>query len=163
MAVAPKPNIIPWPQIQSLVHQNNGSNLCDDVIDCIVFKESSREGGFNANAVPLGTGGQPIPGATASGLMQVTRGAAATVNANYPHAVSSTVLYNALSNPALNITVGSEYLQILSDEYGGLRNALNHYGGTVKTGTYANDVLNCVKQLNNGNVGQAEASAHGAQ
>ncbi|MGH9396820.1 MAG: RHS repeat-associated core domain-containing protein, partial [Terriglobia bacterium] len=157
----PKPNIITWPQLQKLVHQNNESNFCDDLIDCIVFKESTAPGGFNANAVPPVNPSTGVPVSSATGLMQITRGAAATDNNNYPHAPSGAALYNALSNPALNIFVGSEYLQILSDVYGGLRSGLNHYGGTVTSGSYANDVLNCVEQLQQGNFYAAEGAAHG--
>jgi hypothetical protein len=152
----PRPNIITWPELQQLVHENNESNFCDELIDCIIFKESSVPGGFNANAlgVPFHYGNTVQQ---AKGLMQVTQGAADTVNSNYPHATSGATLYGALSNPALNIFVGSEYLQILSDEYGGLRAALAHYGPKG----YANDILNCVKQLLHGNFNAAEAAAHG--
>ncbi len=144
------------------MHQNNESNLCDEVVDCIVFKESSAPGGFNANALgrpftpPEGGGTQQ-----AKGLMQITQNTAATDNNNYPHAPSGAALYNALSNPALNIFVGSEYLQIVLDEYGDVRNALNRYGGTVGTGSYANAVLNCVQELQLGNLSLAEQAAHG--
>ncbi len=92
----------------------------------------------------------------AKGLMQITQAAADTVNSNYPHAPSGE-LYGALSDPALNIFVGSEYLQILSDEYGGIRAALTHYGPKG----YADDILNSVKQLAAGNLNGAEAAAHG--
>lgn len=150
------PNIITWPRLQGLVHANNESNFCDDLIDCIVFKESTVRGGFNANAL-----GVPFHYSNtmqqAKGLMQITQGAANTVNSNYPHAASGTALYQALSNPALNIFVGSEYIQILSDEYGGLSAGLTHYGPKG----YANDVLKCVQQLQQGNFGAAEAAAHG--
>jgi RHS repeat-associated protein len=159
--VPPKPNIIRWPQLQQLVHENNESTFCDELIDCIIFKESALDGGFNAEAlgVPFKYRGTLQQ---AKGLMQVTQGAAQTVSKEYTSYPPGLTLYEELSDPAINIQVGSDYLQYLYGKYGNnLRSALNHYGGTVKSGTYADDILECLKQLQRGNVPAAEAAAHG--
>ncbi|HEV2416458.1 MAG TPA: RHS repeat-associated core domain-containing protein [Terriglobia bacterium] len=140
---APKPNIITWPQLKNLVHANNESNLCDDVVDCIVFKESSRGGGFDANAVPPIDPKTGVPKSSARGLMQVTRPATVDLHRLYPANFPANT-YDKLFNPVINVQAGSTYLDILVGRFGSLSTALAHYG----TGPgYANDVLNCVKQL----------------
>jgi RHS repeat-associated protein len=150
--------IITWPQLQQLVHHNNESNLCDELIDCIVFKESPTAGGFNAEALgrpfnpPEGGGTQQ-----AKGLMQITQNTAATINNVYRMATSGAALYQGLFDPAINIKAGSNYIQYLYNRYGTEAAALSHYGPRG----YADDIRKCVDQLQQGNLGPAEAAARG--
>jgi RHS repeat-associated protein len=157
-------NIIYWSQLQPLVHQNNHSGECDELIDCIVRIESSAPGGYDANA--LGTPFTPRGGGPqqqARGLMQVTQGAASTVVNAYGIATSGDALYKLLFNPSINISAGSYYLQYLKGRTGGdLLKALNRYGGS-SSGGYADAIHDCVEQLKQGNLGRAEGAAHGHQ
>ena len=94
--------------------------------------------------------------------MQITQSAAQTVSNAFTGYASGPELYEGLFNPATNIQVGSDYFQYLYGRYGqDLDVALNHYGGTVKSGTYANDIFNCVQQLMGGNPSAAESASHG--
>jgi hypothetical protein len=151
----PRPNIITWPELQQLVHENNESNFCDELIDCIIFKESrvgsTLAAGFNANALgrPFRTGAWVQQ---ARGLMQVTQQAAQDL------AVPG--VYNQLFNPATNIQAGSAYLNIDVYQYhhGDLGAGVGAYG----TGTdYANEVLDCVRKLQAGNAAGAFSAAMG--
>ncbi len=152
---APPPNVITWPQLQQVVRQNNRSLFaCDELVDCIVFNESSTKGGFNTSAVP--TGAQL---STARGLMQVTKPATADVAGAPLHSGATSDLYNQLFDPATNIQVGTQYLDILYVRFGGdWQTALAHYG----TGAgYADDILNFVEDLFLGNNAGAMEAAYG--
>lgn len=74
--------------------------------------------------------------------------------------VAANDLYNQLFNPAVNIQTGSAYVEIQVSRYhhGNLLQGLNAYG----TGAgYGEDVLNCVKQLQQGNATGAFGAAIG--
>jgi len=115
-------NIISWPQLQKLVHANNKSNLCDTLIDCIIFRESHvGKGGvpsglnasFNPNALgPLNNGQH------AEGLMQIKPSTADLAVNNWNGFPAGAA--NDLFNAANNIQIGSAYLQFLSTRLSGV-------------------------------------------
>jgi RHS repeat-associated protein len=142
--------IIYWPQVQSLVHQNNKSKQCDELIDCIVFKESHMgksgvnsgyRAGFNTNA---GVGVH-----AALGLMQLEpcRQGGPCVGQYDP------------TNPAQNIQVGSNFLQQKITSLGSQEAGVQSYGPAGEE--YANHILDCASDLKAGDVGGAYADATG--
>jgi len=158
----PAKNVLTANEVAYLVHENNLSSFCDDLIDCIIFKESSTVGGFDANAlgVPFTPKGRTQQ--QAKGLMQVTQDAATDVanSKDYTGFPSGSKLYDQLFDPATNIQAGSAYLDIWVNHYahGDLKAGIAGYG----TGdNYATDILNCVQKLGEGNVVGAMAAAHG--
>jgi len=89
--------------------------------------------------------------------MQITQNTAATINNVYRMATSGAALYQGLFDPAINIKAGSNYIQYLYNRYGTEAAALSHYGPRG----YADDIRKCVDQLQQGNLGPAEAAARG--
>jgi RHS repeat-associated protein len=117
-----------YDQIMKLVAANNKSLRSDELIICVIYKESSFD--------PAGAN----PGSTAVGLMGVEKGAASDLN----------IPYNTLSDPATNIAAGSQYLHRRIDwkppfgAAGDVRTGLANYG----TGEpYADSILKCEKCL----------------
>ena len=152
-------NIVGWPVLRPLVHQNNLSSQCDELVDCIVFNEShvgsSLSLGFNANAVS---------GYGARGLMQMEPIALKDVLTNggsYPvPAATVNQVWSQMFNPALNIQAGSGELQIDIDRAkGNVLKGVTKYGPPSGSPNYANDILNCVQKLQSGDVAGAFAAA----
>ena len=117
-----------YDQVMKLVAANNKSGRSDELILCVIFKESSFD--------PAGAN----PGSSAVGLMGVEKGAAQDLN----------IPYNTLSDPATNIAAGSQYLHRRIDwkppfgAGGDVRTGLANYG----TGEpYADSILKCEKCL----------------
>ncbi len=117
-----------YDQIMKLVAANNRSLQSDELILCVIFKESSFD--------PAGANS----GSSAVGLMGVEKGAAQDLN----------IPYNTLSDPAKNIAAGSQYLHRRIDwkppfgAGGDVRIGLANYG----TGEpYADSILKCEKCL----------------
>ena len=110
-------------EVQELVDANNFSGQSNEMIICIIWKESS----FNPNVQSTTS--------TARGLMQVTKGAAK--DAGYD--------YNLLFDGATNIQAGSSYLKLRIDWAGeNVTRGLEGYG----TGTgYADNILKCEECL----------------
>jgi len=164
-SVSPPPaKLITWPQLQTLVAQNNESNLCDDVIDCIVFRESH----IGKSGVPSGLGAGFNAGAISStearGLMQVEKISLKDVltagNAYPVPAATLNRVWGQMFNPALNIEAGSNELQLkINRANGNLQRAITAYGPVSGDPNYADDVLNCVKELQAGQAGAAYAAA----
>jgi RHS repeat-associated protein len=117
-----------YDQIAKLVAANNKSLRSDELIICVIYKESSFD--------PAGAN----PNSSAVGLMGVEKGAASDLN----------IPYNTLSDPATNIAAGSQYLHRRIDwkppfgAGGDVRTGLANYG----TGEpYADSILKCEKCL----------------
>jgi RHS repeat-associated protein len=117
-----------YDQIAKLVAANNKSLRSDELIICVIYKESSFD--------PAGAN----PNSSAAGLMGVEKGAASDLN----------IPYNTLSDPATNIAAGSQYLHRRIDwkppfgAGGDVRTGLANYG----TGEpYADSILKCEKCL----------------
>ena len=110
-------NRLSYNQIKSLVAANNLSDLSDEMIIAMCWKESS----FNPDA--------ESDTSTATGLMGVTEGAANDTGYDY----------SKLSDPATNIQAGSSYLQLRVDwKDGDVFSGISGYG----TGSsYATSIL----------------------
>jgi RHS repeat-associated protein len=118
-----------YDKIAALAAANNRSGQSNELIICLVYKESS----FNPYAI------QKLPN-TARGLMGVTTGAAQDMGADY----------SKLADPALNISVGSGYLRrrINSKEPFGAAGDVEEGLGKYGEGTpYADSILDCEKCL----------------
>jgi uncharacterized protein RhaS with RHS repeats len=111
-------------QIANLVAQYNRSGQSNELIICMIFKEST----FNPDA--------DRPKGSARGLMGVTGDVADELGANYEQ----------LHDPALNIRIGTQYLHRRIDwknyANGNVRNGLAGYG---EGGAYADSLLQCEK------------------
>lgn len=104
-----------YSEIQQIVANNNAdkSELSDRLIICLIWKES----GFDPDLKNSGS--------SATGLMQVTKGAVAEVNriegTSYDH--------DDMKDPDENVEVGTTYLRILKKrKKGNLAEALDSYG-----------------------------------
>ncbi|MDD4591753.1 MAG: lytic transglycosylase domain-containing protein [Parabacteroides sp.] len=110
-------------KIKELVNNNNYSGLSNELIICLIYKEST----FDPN--------EKNKKSSATGLMQVTTGAAS--DAGYKG--------KNMYDPITNVQAGSTYLKLrVKWAHGNVKSGLNGYG----TGTgYANDILDCEKCL----------------
>lgn len=122
--------VLTFDEIMELVGKNNkASGIRDRLFVCLIWKES----GFDPTVKNSGS--------SATGLMQLTKGAIEEVNrvrkTSYDH--------NQMDNPALNIEVGTTYIDILMKRNkDSLEKALNKFG----TGTgYSNSIVACSKCL----------------
>ncbi len=112
--------------------QNNASTLLPaQTIICIMWKES----GFDTAARNSKS--------TATGLLQMTKGAVEDVNRNSPKGVHFT--HGDMTDPALNIACGSRYLDLRIRAAGGdVRRGIESFG----TGAgYATNILACADCL----------------
>lgn len=115
-------------EIKKLVVDNNqASGIRDRLFVCLIWKES----GFDPTIKNSGS--------SATGLMQLTKGAVVEVNrvrkTSYDH--------DDMNDPALNIEVGTTYIEILMKRNkDSLERALNKFG----TGKgYSNSIIACSK------------------
>ena len=112
--------------VKKLVADNN---QCDTIFDrlfiCLIWKES----GFNPDVKNAAS--------SATGLMQLTKGAVTEVN----RVKKTSFDHDAMTNPSLNIQCGTSYVDILKKRANGnLTTALNRYG----TGKgYATSIIAC--------------------
>jgi hypothetical protein len=127
---------ITYKGITFLISKNNLSGQSDEMITCIAYKESR----FSPWAKSAST--------TASGLMQVTKGAAADV---YPSVSKAEIdkWYESggkIFDPSFDLAVGSAYLGIRVQWSGGdIKKALAGYG--TQDDAYAESILDCEKGL----------------
>jgi RHS repeat-associated protein len=115
--------------IANLVAQNNRSGQSDDLIICVIYKESSFNPKSHAST------------SSAQGLMGVENGAAKDMGA----------APGTLTNPAINIQVGSGYLKGRINSRPPFGGGGNVASGLAKYGTgpgYASSILQCEKCLN---------------
>jgi len=113
-----------YDQVAMLVSDNNFSGQSNELIICLIYKEST----FNPNA--------GLPGnQSATGLMGVTDAASTDLGINWDH----------LKDPQINIATGTAYLGArIHWNHGNVKAGLAGYG----TGpTYAESLLNCEKCL----------------
>ncbi|HVJ44290.1 MAG TPA: transglycosylase SLT domain-containing protein [Dongiaceae bacterium] len=124
-----------YDQVKTLVANNNkADNFSNELVLSVAWKESS----FDETAV------QPYPN-SATGLLQITKGAVADANANTPNGVHFE--HSEMSTGSKNIQCGTYYLDILFDRFGSVKTALEHYG----TGDgYADNLLTCESCLKSG-------------
>lgn len=113
-------------EIEKLVADNNqASDIRDRLFICLIWKES----GFDPDAKNSGS--------TATGLMQLTKGAVAEVN----RVRKTSFDHDDMTNPSLNIEVGTTYIDILKKRNdGNLATALDKFG----TGPgYSRSIIAC--------------------
>jgi RHS repeat-associated protein len=110
-------------QTEKLVEANNNSGLSDELVTCLIYREST----FNPNA--------QNPKSSARGLMQMTKAASKDVGANH----------SDLYNPEKNIKAGTSYLALRVKWAGGdITKGLEGYG----TGKgYADGIIKCEECL----------------
>ena len=120
--------VLTFDEIKKLVGENNqASGIRDRLFVCLIWKES----GFDPTVKNSGS--------SATGLMQLTKGAIVEVNrvrkTSYDH--------SDMVNAALNIEVGTTYIDILTKRnQDNLEKALNKFG----TGSgYSNSIIACSK------------------
>jgi hypothetical protein len=116
-------------QVRSHITSNNKSTLSTDLLVCLIWKES----GFDPN--------DKNKSSSATGLMQMTKGAVTQVNKSSPKGVHFT--HAQMKDPAKNVECGTRYLQIRIDwAKGSTKDGLNGFG----TGSgYADNILECEK------------------
>ncbi|HWK88915.1 MAG TPA: DUF4157 domain-containing protein [Longimicrobium sp.] len=90
-----------YAEVQTLVSANNKSGLSDDLVVCLIWKESGFKPGVK-NA-----------GSSATGLMQMTKGAVTQVNKSSPKGVHFE--HSEMKDPAKNVEAGTRYLKIRVD------------------------------------------------
>ncbi len=135
-------------QVMSLVAANNRSDFCNELIDCIVFRESH----LGASGVPSGinSGFDTLAGRDshyAEGLMQLEP---------CNHGGPCVGAYDRL-NPAQNIQVASRFLGQKINHLGSVGAGVRSYG---PPGTdYASRVRDCVEKLKSGDLGGAYVAA----
>jgi RHS repeat-associated protein len=64
---------IMWPQLHSLVHQNNLSQQCDELVECIIFNESHLGASNDPSGLQSGFNAGAVSSYNARGLMQVAK------------------------------------------------------------------------------------------
>ena len=118
---------LPYDEIRRLVDANNNSGLSTDLLVCLIWKES----GFDPETVSRSS--------SATGLMQMTKGAVKDVNDNTPKGVHFE--HSEMKDSAKNIQCGTYYLKFRIQRAGGdTKLGLNGYG----TGPgYADNILTC--------------------
>jgi hypothetical protein len=114
-------------EVKQLITGNNKSTVSTELLLCLIWKES----GFDPNAKSKSS--------SATGLMQMTKGAVEQVNKSTPKGIHFE--HSEMTDSARNIDCGSRYLQIRIDwAKGDVTAGLNGYG----TGAgYADSILTC--------------------
>lgn len=115
-------------EVKQLVKDNNkASGIRDRLFVCLIWKES----GFDPDVKNSGS--------SATGLMQLTKGAVTEVN----RVRKTTYDHDDMTDAAKNIEVGTTYIDILMKRNkGSLETALNKFG----TGDgYATSIIACAK------------------
>jgi len=115
-----------YDEIRKLVADNNqADDIRDRLFICLIWKES----GFNPDVKNSGS--------SATGLMQLTKGAVAEVN----RVRKTSYSHDDMTDPDLNIKVGTTYIDILKKRNGGkLAAALDKFG----TGSgYSKSIIAC--------------------
>ena len=87
-----------YEEIKKLVADNSKSSVSDEMLICVIWKES----GFDPDVKNSKT--------TATVLMQMTKGAVEDVNKNTPEGVHYE--HSEMTDPAKNIQCGSYYLDL---------------------------------------------------
>jgi hypothetical protein len=118
---------LPATDVEKLISANNNSVVSTELLLCLIWKES----GFDPKVKNSGS--------SATGLMQMTKGAVDQVNKSTPKGVHFT--HSEMTNSARNIECGTYYLQIRIDwEKGSIKKGLEGFG----TGPgYADKILDC--------------------
>jgi hypothetical protein len=116
-----------YAEVKQIVQDHNkATDFSNELIVAVAWKES----GFDDSATNASS--------TATGLMQLTKGAVTDVNNNTPDGVHYE--HSEMTDAAKNIECGTYYLQILRGRWGSAKDALNHFG----TGAgYADNLLKC--------------------
>lgn len=123
-----------YDQIRELVRENNNSKLPDEMIVAIIFKESSFDPSARGN-----TRENP-----ALGLMQIQKRALIDAHDRLPK--NEQYAHEHVLDPAVNIRLGSTYLQQQIDLRGGdVSKGLFHYG--PRTPDYVPQVLAATEAL----------------
>jgi soluble lytic murein transglycosylase-like protein len=96
-----------YDEIKALVAANNKAKYFKDTfVICLIWKES----GFDPDIVNSKS--------TATGLMQMTKGAVISVNSNTPKGTHFE--HSDMTDPALNVQCGTYYLDIARNKLGGV-------------------------------------------
>src|SRR5436853_363503 len=127
---------LPYDKVKDLVTTNNVSDLSDELIIAVCWKESSFDPGAKNQS----------PNSSATGLMMLTKDAVGYVNNNTPQGTHFE--HGDMTDAEKNIACGTWYLRLLLKRNGhDVKAALESYG----TGEgYADDLLKaetCLKQL----------------
>jgi hypothetical protein len=115
-----------YDEIKKLVADNNkSSDIMDRLFICLIWKESTFDPDLKNS------------GSSATGLMQLTKGAIAEVN----RVKKTSYNHDDMTDPGLNIEVGTTYIDILKHRNGGkLAVALDKFG----TGKgYSDSIIAC--------------------
>jgi hypothetical protein len=114
-------------QVKSHVESNNNSTVSAELLICMIWKES----GFDPT--------QKNSASSATGLMQMTKGAVEQVNKSTPKGIHFT--HGEMTDPAKNIACGTYYLSIRIEwAKGDIKKGLEGYG----TGAgYADNIQEC--------------------
>lgn len=123
-----------YEEIKKLVAANNKSRVSDELLICLIWKES----GFDPDTKNKKS--------SATGLMQVTKGAVEEVNKDTPKGVHYE--HGDMTDPVKNIQCGSYYLELrIKWAKGNFKDGMNGYG----TGAgYADNILLCEECLKKG-------------
>lgn len=138
-------------EIRQLVQANNRSSLDENLVICQIYMESR----FDANAT--------VAGSTSKGLMQMNKGAVQQVykyrkQQELGHMPSDPQTHQAFADgaamhasssmfdEAMNIQLGTEYMQYWIDKAGSLDGAYKLYRG-LSNGVYYNKISACAEKL----------------
>lgn len=118
-------------EVEDIVKKENLSGLSNELIICLIWKESS----LNADAQSKTS--------TARGLMQMTKGALKEVQRKWNG--FDTTTYESLKSADSNVSAGTAYVKVRQRRAGGdVAKGLDGYG----TGEgYSTNILNCEKCL----------------
>ena len=127
----PKSTKLTADEVKKLITANNKSSASTELLLCLIWKES----GFDPK--------DKNSKSSATGLMQMTKGAVNQVNQSSPKGVHFT--HAEMTDPAKNIQAGTYYLKIRTDwAKGDQTKGLEGFG----TGSgYATNILECEKCL----------------
>ena len=120
-------SVLTYDQVKALVEANNKASVSTELLLCLIWKES----GFNPSVKNASS--------SATGLMQMTKGAVDEANKNTPKGVHYE--HSEMTDPATNIQCGTYYLAIrIKWAKGNLKGGLEGFG----TGSgYADKILAC--------------------
>jgi hypothetical protein len=122
-----KKKLLTAAEVTTLINANNKSTLSTELLLCLIWKES----GFNP--------ADKNASSSATGLMQMTKGAVEQVNKSTPKGIH--FKHSDMTDPAKNIDCGTRYLQMRIDWANSVvKDGIDGFG----TGAhYSDNILDC--------------------